>query len=348
MAEAGAPRAQPNEQCPCCQQTALTSRDVFYRCDHCFHVWQKTPAQHAVNYAQLSRRNQEQSPGFQRKLSDRMQTLGDLVSADTKVLEVGCAEAGLGAAIKQQYSLQYDAVEPSRDAEMAAQRLDKVYFDVAEIEAAQQYDLVLAFHVLEHIALVSSAINAWKALLKPEGKLLVEVPNASGNPLLAIDRHPEHLHQFSVVSLVTLMTRLGMAVTMVSTGHFESSLYRDSIRLLASPCVTEQQRQTTLQQRCQQLFPQPVLIYGLGGDFVNCVQPLLELIPVAGLRDGSAVRQGSVINGHSVEAFNADRDKRYPVLIASLHFEAEILQDLMSMGVDREHIVTLSELYGDD
>ncbi|GLQ01064.1 hypothetical protein GCM10007891_29170 [Methylophaga thalassica] len=239
-------------------------------------------------------------------------------------------------------------MEPSQDAKVAQQRLDKVYRDISDIEQAHQYDLVLAFHVLEHIDAVSSAIIAWKTLLKPNGKLLVEVPNASGNPLLAIDRHPEHLHQFSVGSLVILMTRLGMAITTVSTGHFESSLYRDSIRLLACPCVTEEQRQVTLRHRCQQLFPQPVLIYGIGGDFVNCVHPLMRFIPVAGLRDGAGLRQGSVIDGHTVQEFNPEEDRIYPILIASLHFEDEILQDLISMGVDRGCIVTLSEFYGED
>lgn len=348
MSESRADKAQLDDQCPCCKQIALTLSDAFYRCGHCQHTWQKQLTEYAVNYAQLSRRNQEQSPSFQRKISDRLQTLSDLLFTDSKVLEVGCAEGGLGAMIKQKYSLQYDAVEPSQDAEIAEQRLDKVYRDVKDIEPTQQYDLVLAFHVLEHIDTVSSAIITWKALLKPNGKLLLEVPNKSGNPFLAIDRHPEHLHQFSVASLVILITRLGMVVTTVSTGHFESSLYHDSIRLLASPCVTEQQRLATLQQRCQHFFPQPVLIYGLGGDFANCVQPLLEIIPVAGLRDGAVIRQGNVINGHTVKKFDPDRDEHYPVLIASLHFEDEILQDLLSMGVGREHIVTLSELYGDD
>jgi len=348
MIEDRADETRPLASCPCCEQAASSLSDVFLRCAGCQHTWRREPTEHAVNYAQLSRRNQEQSPSYRRKLSDRLQTLSSLLFADCNVLEVGCAEGGLGARIKQQYALQYEGVEPSRDVETAQQRLDKVYRDVRDIDEAKQYDLVMAFHVLEHIENISSALQAWKAQLKPGGHLLVEVPNRSGHPLLAIDQHPEHLHQFTAASLVTLMTRLDMAVIAVSTGHFESSLYRDSIRLLASPRLADQQRQARLQQICRQLFPQPVLIYGIGGDFVNCVEPLLDSIPVAGLRDGAVQRQGRVIDGHTIVRFDPDKDKFYPVLIASLHFEEEIRQDLLSMGVDRERIVTLSELYGDD
>jgi AraC-like DNA-binding protein len=298
-----------------------------------------------AHYAGLSGRNQEHSESYQRKIQDRLQTLSNLLTNGQNVLEIGCAEGGLAAAVRTRFDLHYDGIEPSKDAGMASSRLDRIFSDVTELPPENQYDVVMAFHVLEHIDDVNQALKSWQTLLKPGGQLLLEVPNRSGNPLLAIDQHHEHQHQFSALSLLTLIEHAGLEVSALTTGHFESPLYRDSIRLVASPVLSHVAREQALQEICQRLFPAPVLIYGIGGDFQNCVLPILSLIPVAGLRDKSTQRHGTEINGHLIEAFDPARDRHLPVLVASLHFQDEIVSELQSMGVASEQITTLSNIY---
>lgn len=333
-------------RCPCCDLQQSVAEVVFNECIRCGHRWRSESASHVTDYSQLSQRNRETSAEYYNKISDRLKDLENILFDGANVLEIGCAEGGLGRELKQRYQVRYDGVEPSLDAGIATQRLDNVYADVGEIDKAQRYDSVMAFHVLEHIADVSTALNLWASLLKDTGKLLIEVPNGAGNPLLACDHHPEHLHQFSLMSLVSLVHRSNLEIVSVTSGHLESTLYRDSLRLIARFKKPESQRQLELQEICQRLLPDPVLIYGVGGDFHNWVKPLLPFIQVRGLRDGAVARQGEHVEEYLIHAFSPEADIDSLILVASFSYENEIVRNLEAMGVNSQQIVTLSDIYG--
>jgi 2-polyprenyl-3-methyl-5-hydroxy-6-metoxy-1,4-benzoquinol methylase len=333
-------------RCPCCDLQLSVAKAVFRKCTRCGHQWRSESASQVTDYSLLSQRNRETSAVYLNKINDRMNDIEQIIFDGAYVLETGCAEGGLGAELKQRYQVRYDGIEPSRDASIAAQRLDNVYGDISEIASAQRYDIVMSFHVLEHIADVLTALRLWASLLNDTGQLLIEVPNGAGNPLLACDHHPEHLHQFSLMSLVSLVQRSYLEIVSVTSGHFESTLYRDSLRLVARAKKTESQRQLELQKLCQRLLPEPVLIYGVGGDFHNWVKPLMPFIHVQGLRDGAATRQGECVEGYIIDTFSPETDLDSFILVTSFSYENEIVRNLEAMGMGSQQIVTLSDIYG--
>ena len=335
--------------CPCCgTQTDPVPGPSYTPCTCCGHRWRSPQAATLPGYYQnLVARNDPQAPWFRRKIVDRLQALSSLLEHGgvARVLEVGCAEGDLGAAVKARFALEYEGVELSRDRELAGHKLDRVFPTPAGQVEAAPYQLIASFHVLEHIAQPEQELAAWSRLLAADGRILVEVPNRSGHPLLADDQNPEHLHQFSTASLTALLARCGFDCQALSTGHYESPVYPDSIRVLAQRRLAADDQRSQLLGRFRDGFGGPFVVYGIGGDFLNYIAPLADALQIQALLDSSPGKWGQCIAGHVVRAYDPELDGQLPVLVCSIRFGAQIRQHLLELGIGSERIVGLETLY---
>ncbi|WP_334158417.1 class I SAM-dependent methyltransferase [Oryzomicrobium sp.] len=334
--------------CPCCSQHGCTDGMApgWQRCELCRHHWTH-PAEDSgiARYSQLQQRNNTATPKFERKIGDRLHSIAPLLRPGLRVLEIGCAEGTLGERIKALCDLSYDGIEISHDAEAAAMRLDQVFRTPATALSANGYELILSFHVLEHIANVNTEVQAWHRCLAENGQLIVEVPNGAGHPLLSHDHNTEHLHQFSTSSLVVLLSRHGFEPLSVTTGHYESAVYSDSIRVHARKTLSPSNRIERLLERFHAVLPTPFLAYGIGGDFTNYILPLIDHLPVISLLDSSPKKWGMQIAGHSVGPYDSSHHGNAPLLICSIRFRQEIEQHLQSKGIAPARIRTLDDIY---
>ena len=348
--------------CPCCAHAAaqalpedttpgVASR-AFQLCERCGHVWSLAAAPSNAFYQYLVGRNASDQATLQAKLDGRMASLNSLIKDGLRILEVGCAEGALGKRIKQGYQVHYVGLEPSKDADTARQVLDRVHASHEELLGAApdaKFDLILSFHVLEHVPDVAAELAAWRRLCTPATQLLLEVPHQAGHPLLALDRNAEHVHQFSTASMTTLLQRHGFTVQQLSTGHFESAVYPDSLRLAARPSFSAAQRQAALLARLEELFPEGFAIYGIGGDFHNYLLPLLPLLPPRRLRalhDSNAELQGQSLPALNALPITAFTNQGLPVLIASARFASAIRQKLGAAGMPPALLLDLSDVLG--
>ena len=334
--------------CPCCGNPSI-SRDPVSRlgefCPACDHRWQAIGSGARIDYAVQASRNEPATAAHRRKLDDRLCTILPLLRPGLRILEIGCAEGSLGAAIKQAVPVSYTGIEPSTDGGIAASVLDRVLPQRGMLGDAQ-FDLLLCFHVLEHIADVGAEVGAWRDLLAPRATMVVEVPHRAGHRLLSRDPNPEHLHQFSAASLAALMQRSGFELRTLDVAHWESAAYSDSLRITATPALDAGPRRALLLERCRALLPGPFLAWGIGGDFRAYVEPLLDELPVAGLIDGSVQRQGTRIGRFLVESHDPGRHSGLPVLICSLRFRAAIQADIAGLGIAAERVVGLDDILG--
>ena len=98
-----------------------------------------------------------------------------------KVLDLGCGEGAFLAHLKKIREVEELGLDISESAVKAAQdqKLHAVCKRPEELTEShhQQFDVITAFQVLEHIYDIKSFIETCNALLKPGGILIISVPN---------------------------------------------------------------------------------------------------------------------------------------------------------------------------
>jgi len=83
----------------------------------------------------------------------------------------------------------------------------------SEYESDEKFDLITMFHVLEHLENPVRDLSSLAGFLKPDGKLVIEVPNIL-YPDMAFSHkwHPGHLFSFTDQTLSMLLEKSGFKV----------------------------------------------------------------------------------------------------------------------------------------
>jgi 2-polyprenyl-3-methyl-5-hydroxy-6-metoxy-1,4-benzoquinol methylase len=157
---------------------------------------------------------------------------------DTRILDVGCGN-GLLLALLRDKGYAVSGVDFSGDAAVAARRLNGVEVRVGSLAdqafADESFDLITLFHVMEHVTEPKAVLDEVRRVLKPDGRVIVQVPNIDslqfrifGSRWYGLDI-PRHLIDYSLDSIVRLIEGAGFGVRRVR--HFN---LRDNAPALAS------------------------------------------------------------------------------------------------------------------
>ncbi len=141
-----------------------------------------------------------------------------------RFLDVGC---GAGLTVKMAAERGYDAHGVEINARSAAYARDVLGLAVVHADLAgagfapASFDVVLLSHVLEHLSDPAAVFADIRSVLRPDGIVVVEVPNMAGLvvPLLG-RRWPGwapymHVWQFTPATLVDALGRVGFAAVEV-------------------------------------------------------------------------------------------------------------------------------------
>lgn len=99
------------------------------------------------------------------------------------------------------------------------------------IDSGKQFDIIVIWHVLEHLDEPEKTLAEIHKLLKEGGKLYVEVPNFGSIQSQLFKSHwfhldiPRHLTHFTSASLENLMHRSGLQVTQLKTFSLDQNFY---------------------------------------------------------------------------------------------------------------------------
>jgi len=137
------------------------------------------------------------------------------------VLDVGCG-GGLFGKLLAERGHRSIGLDSSLDAARVAWKQKRVATICAALErspvAPQSCAAVTMFHVLEHLYEPARYIEAAREILKPNGRLIVQVPNAAswqfrlfGSAWNGVDV-PRHLIDFKSADIDRLLTRCGFEV----------------------------------------------------------------------------------------------------------------------------------------
>ncbi|MCT8339345.1 class I SAM-dependent methyltransferase [Flavobacteriaceae bacterium TK19130] len=133
-------------------------------------------------------------------------------SSSKKILDIG---AGTGDFLVEARNRGWNVlgIEPNINARQLAEKKSLRLIDDVENIENQKFDVITLWHVLEHLPNLESQIEKLEALLKPNGILVVAVPNFRSYDAVYYKEFwaaydvPRHLHHFSRKSLKKLFSK---------------------------------------------------------------------------------------------------------------------------------------------
>jgi len=147
-----------------------------------------------------------------------------------KILDIGC---GTGEFLKTFKDSKWETfgIEPSLDVRKMA--IENYGFDVREESELKKletsyFDVITMWHVLEHVPQLNDRIEELKRLIKPNGIIIIAVPNCSSLDAKIYKENwaaydvPRHLYHFRPIDIETVFKNHGLKVFKVLPMIFDS------------------------------------------------------------------------------------------------------------------------------
>jgi 2-polyprenyl-3-methyl-5-hydroxy-6-metoxy-1,4-benzoquinol methylase len=134
------------------------------------------------------------------------------------ILDVGCG-TGHFLSICQKSNWHVTGIEPNTNARTIANKAtNNSVHHTNELPTLEKssFDIITLWHVLEHLPDLEKQISLFKSLLRPNGRLIIAVPNHKSfdakyyNSFWAAYDVPRHLWHFNTPSLSKLMLKYGL------------------------------------------------------------------------------------------------------------------------------------------
>ncbi|WP_440120332.1 class I SAM-dependent methyltransferase [Tenacibaculum sp. Ill] len=160
-------------------------------------------------------------------LKKKLKLINSFNTENKLILDVG---AGTGDFLKvcENGGWKITGVEPSEKARVFAKNKNiRLLEDLSKIEN-KQFDVITLWHVLEHIPNLTEYIKQLKLLLKPNGVLIIAVPNYQSfdakhyKEFWAAYDVPRHLWHFSKTSISKIFSLVEMEVKKTLPMKFDS------------------------------------------------------------------------------------------------------------------------------
>ena len=160
-------------------------------------------------------------------LKQKVKLIQQLNKKTGTLLDYGC---GTGDFIKEARENNWQAFgyEPDESARSIASRKNPESLISSIKGGSEVYDVITAWHVIEHVADLKETMKSLKKKLKDKGHLIVAVPNHQSydaqyykNNWAAFDV-PRHLYHFDRTSMKVLASELKMTLTKTLPMKFDS------------------------------------------------------------------------------------------------------------------------------
>jgi 2-polyprenyl-3-methyl-5-hydroxy-6-metoxy-1,4-benzoquinol methylase len=160
-------------------------------------------------------------------LKSKLNLINDLQPSKGKLLDIG-AGTGDFLALAKQYGWNTTGVEPSEKAKSIALKKGVSFVENTNLLDENSFDLISMWHVLEHVPNLEEQIKELKRLLKPNGTILIAVPNFNsydakqyGTFWAAYDV-PRHLWHFSKTAIRMLFEKEELKLEKVLPMKFDA------------------------------------------------------------------------------------------------------------------------------
>ncbi len=337
-------------------------------CQKCgFAFADNIPSQRELDEYYTSLSKYEQSPESLRISETEKQRFLDIALVITewcpdktiRILDIGCANGELLATLKSMGYQNLEGLDPSPACAKTASELYSLSVLTGTISDLPKlvnhpYDLVIMIGVLEHIEDLSFSLGCVKEVLAQDGKLLIEVPDAT-DFLKYIDApyqqfSTEHINFFSQISLDNLLIAQGFEsinhlrtsrkVSAKSVMPVVMSLFKINVDLnsaiiydnasierlqayiTASAKIEEEVR---MQLKILASVGEPILVWGTGTHTMHLIaRGLLDSLNIVGFVDSNPKYQGMQVMKKPVYSPVQIQERKETILISTIGYQEEI------------------------
>ena len=163
-------------------------------------------------------------------LKSKLNLINSFSSEEKELLDIGC---GTGDFLQtaQQSNWNVSGIEPNEEArEIANKKTNAAVFDTSELSNFKNnsFDVISLWHVLEHLPNLEKQIALFQKLLKPNGRLIIAVPNYKSfdadyyKQFWAAYDVPRHLWHFNQDSISKLVSKQSFEVIKVKPMWFDA------------------------------------------------------------------------------------------------------------------------------
>ena len=163
-------------------------------------------------------------------LKRKLKLINTFKSEGKTLLDIGCG-TGDFLHVAQQDNWSVTGIEPNDSArQIANSKTNNAVFNISHLEdlGENSFDVITLWHVLEHLPKLETHIQLFKHLLKPNGTLIIAVPNFKSydaelykNYWAAYDV-PRHLWHFSKKSIQKLFKNVGLELVKTLPMKFDA------------------------------------------------------------------------------------------------------------------------------
>lgn len=134
-------------------------------------------------------------------------------------VDIGCATGYIPAALRRRGHRATGC-----ELTLTMRRFTEAYYGIPiteDLVTKRQYDLLSAYHVLEHLPEPDKRLAEWAAAMAPEGRMLISTPEwfdsleeNSGADMVDFEHlfHKDHINVFSARSLQNLFAKAGLVI----------------------------------------------------------------------------------------------------------------------------------------
>lgn len=163
-------------------------------------------------------------------LKRKLKLINSFQFSDKQLLDIGCG-TGDFLKIAKDYNWMVYGVEPNSNARaIANKKTNNSVFDIDQLSKFKPYsfDVITLWHVLEHLPKLEDHFKVFESLLKPNGRLIIAVPNYKSFDAKYYKKHwaafdvPRHLWHFSKKSISKLVQQKGMTLVNTKPMYFDA------------------------------------------------------------------------------------------------------------------------------
>lgn len=163
-------------------------------------------------------------------LSKKLNLINSYKTNEKHLLDIGCG-TGNFLSIAKRNNWTITGIEPNKEARLIAnKKTDNAVFNTEHLKQLKplSFDVITLWHVLEHLPDLEMHINLFKKLLKPNGVLIIAVPNYKSFDASYYKAHwaafdvPRHLWHFNKKSITKLTEKFSLKVEKIKPMLFDA------------------------------------------------------------------------------------------------------------------------------